>query len=316
MDIGLMTDSVAALTTVETLDLAADLGLDTVEFATGNWSTAPHVDLDRLLADDAARAELGAAVSRRGLRISALNANGNQLHPVTGAEQDRVVHGTIRLAGLLGVDTVVLMSGLPAAPGDTTPNWITTCWPPENTEVLERQWEAALPYWRQLVPFAADHGVRLALEMHAHQLVYNAPTLLRLREAVGPVVGANLDPSHLMWMGADPIRSIEALGDAVYHVHAKDTRLETERQGLTSRLETLPFDRVHERSWNYVTLGDGHPGGTGFWSAFLSALRAAGYAGTLSIEHEDLARTPTDGVRRSVDLLRAALPAGPVAAAR
>lgn len=41
MDIGLMTDSVAALTTVETLDLAADLGLDTVEFATGNARADP-----------------------------------------------------------------------------------------------------------------------------------------------------------------------------------------------------------------------------------------------------------------------------------
>ncbi len=313
MDIGLMTDSVAALSTTETLDLAAELKIDTIEFATGNWSTAPHVDLDALLASEAARTELSAAVNDRGLRLSALNASGNQLHPVTGAEQDRVVHGTIRLAGMLGVPTVVLMSGLPAAPGDSTPNWITTCWPPETTEVLERQWELAIPYWRQLAGFAQDHGVRLALEMHAHQLVYNAPTLLRLREDVGPVVGANMDPSHLMWMGADPIQSVTALDGAIFHVHAKDTRLESERLGVTSRLETLPFDRVGDRSWNYITLGEGHPGGTAFWSEFVAALHASGYAGTLSIEHEDLARTPAEGVRRSVDLLHAALTAEPAA---
>ena len=110
MQIGLMTDSVAALSATETLDLAAELALDTIEFATGNWSTAPHLDLDRLLADEVARTEFAAAVTARGLRISALNANGNPLHPTTGAEQDRVVRGTIRLASLLDVSTVVCMS--------------------------------------------------------------------------------------------------------------------------------------------------------------------------------------------------------------
>ncbi|MEB3372427.1 sugar phosphate isomerase/epimerase family protein [Saccharopolyspora mangrovi] len=313
MNIGLMTDSVAALSTNEALDLAAELEVDTIEFTTGNWSTAPHLNLDALLASETAREELSAAVRDRGLRLSALNASGNQLHPVTGAEQDRVVHDTIRLAGLLGVPTVVLMSGLPAAPGDKTPNWITTCWPPETTEVLEHQWDIAVGYWRQLAAFAQEHEVRLAVEMHANQLVYNAPTLLRLREAVGPVVGANMDPSHLMWMGADPVQSVKALDGAIHHVHAKDTRLESERLGLTSRLETLPFDRVAERAWNYITLGDGHSGGTAFWSEFIAALNASGYAGTLSIEHEDLSRTPVDGVRRSVDLLRAALATEPVA---
>src|SRR6185437_15922911 len=207
VQIGLMTDSVPALSITETLDLAAELGLDTVEFATGNWSTAPHLDLGRLLADETARTALAAAVAARSLRISALNANGNPLHPATGREQDRVLRDTIRLASLLGVDTVVCMSGLPAAPGDHTPNWITTCWPPETTEILQAQWDIAIPYWRDLGAFARQQNVQLALEMHANQLVYNAPTLVRLREAAGPVFGANLDPSHLMWMGATPSKA-------------------------------------------------------------------------------------------------------------
>ena len=309
MHIGIVSDSVAALSTIEMLDLAAELSLDTVELGTGNWSTAPHLNLDRLLADEAAQAELIAAVTARGLRISALNANGNPLHPTTGAEQDRVVRDTIRLASLLGVKTVVTMSGLPAAPGDRTPNWITSCWPPETTEILLQQWDIAVPYWQELAGVARQHDVQIALEMHANQLVYNAPTLLRLRDAAGSSVGANMDPSHLMWMGSDPIQSIRALGGAIYNVHAKDTRLESSRQALTSRLETLPWERIDERAWNYVTLGDGHPGGVEFWSQFIAALQASGYDGTLSIEHEDLAFPPVDGVRRSVDLLRTALKA-------
>jgi sugar phosphate isomerase/epimerase len=116
------------------------------------------------------------------------------------------------------------MSGLPAGgPYDRAPNWIVSSWPPETGRILAWQWqEKLLPYWQDLAAFAADNGVtRLYVELHGNQLVYNVLSLLRLREAIGPVVGANLDPSHLMWMAADPIAAIDALGDAILHVHAK-----------------------------------------------------------------------------------------------
>lgn len=218
MKIGLNTDSVGHLPLAETLDLAAELGLDCVEFPTGAWSTAPHVDLDRLLDSDAARRELLAQVADRGLAISALTCSGNPLHPgPTGREHDEVTRKTIALAPLLGVDRVVMMSGLPGGPGDANPNWITVSWPPETTQILDWQWtEVVIPYWRDLVGHAQAQGIhKLALEMHAHQAVYNVPTLLRLREEVGPAVGANFDPSHLMWMDADPLAAIEALGEAI-----------------------------------------------------------------------------------------------------
>ena len=135
--------------------------------------------------------------------------------------------------------------------------------------------------------------------MHGQQVVYNVPTLQRLREAVGPVVGANYDPSHLMWMGADPIAAIDALGDAIYHVHAKDTRIEP-TVALRSRLETSPD--VAERAWNYVTLGHGHD--ATFWREFCAALQQAGYDDVLSIEHEDQSMDPVEAVTESVALLR------------
>ena len=204
---------------------------------------------------------------------------------------------------MLEVERVILMSGLPGGPGDANPNWITVAWPPETTRILAWQWdEVALPYWRDLVAFANAQGIRkLCLEMHAHQLVYNVPTLLRLREAVGPSVGANFDPSHLMWMGADPIAAIEALGEAIFHVHAKDTRIDRRRVALRSRLETLEAAQAVERSWSYVTLGYGHD--DAFWREFCLALRRVGYDDVLSIEHEDVLIAPGEGVRRSVELL-------------
>jgi sugar phosphate isomerase/epimerase len=274
MQIGLFTDSLATMTRADALDVAADLGIETVEIGLGGWSPAPHADLAELLADPAARAALRRDVTSRGLRLEAFNAAGNPLHPVDGARDDQVLRGALQLAEDLEAGTVVTMSGLPAAPGDRFPAWVTTVWPPENLRLLEHQWTVAVDYWGGLAAEARRRGVRVAVEMHANQLVYNVPGLLRLREAVGEPIGANFDPSHLIWMGADPITAIAALSGAIHHVHAKDTRIE-DRAAVTSRLETIPNDRTAERAWNYVAVGTGHPDGIAFWARFVEALRSA-----------------------------------------
>lgn len=306
MQIGLLTDSLGTKSLDEVLDTTADLGLQTVEFATGNWSGAPHVDLARLVQSSTARDELLRAVESRGLRLSAFNANGNQLHPVTGPQQDRVVRDTIQVASDMGVPTVVLMSGLPAARGDRTPNWITTSWPPETLDILEYQWEeVARPYWTDLADFARRRHVQLAVEMHGRQLVFNVATLKRLQDIAGhDVVGANLDPSHLMWMGADILEVVRALGSSIVHVHAKDARMETRNSAVHGVLENLPPGEASARSWNFVTLGLGHPGGAQFWADFVYVLRSVGYEGPLNIEHEDVRLSSAEGVRRSAELLR------------
>ena len=208
MKIGMVTDSLGTFALGELLDTAAALGIQMVEFPCGNWSSAPHIQLDKLLDHPEERQRFLGAVQERGLTISALNCSGNQLAPgQAGKAHDAVVRRTMRLAGLLGVKRIVMMSGLPAGKGDSHPNWITVAWPPETTRLLEYQWEeVALPYWRELVSYAAKQGIeKICIEPHGHQLVYNVPTLLRLREAVGTMIGANFDPSHMMWMGGDPL---------------------------------------------------------------------------------------------------------------
>jgi sugar phosphate isomerase/epimerase len=308
MRIGLVTDSLADMDFDTLLATAAGLGIETLEFGCGNWSSAPHLDLEGLIGDAGARDNFLGRLREHGLSISALNCSGNPLHPGVHGQQHRAVtSATIRLAGLLGVDRVVMMSGCPGGPGDANANWITTAWPPETATVLQWQWDAMLlPYWIGLVVEAKAAGVsRLCLELHGQQNVYNVGTLHRLREAVGPVVGANFDPSHLFWMGADPIAAVAALGDAIYHVHAKDTRIDVANAAVNSLIDTTPNADLAGRSWSYVTLGDAH--GVAWWKGFCAALRAAGYDDVLSIEHEDMARTPLDGVRLSVELLKAAL---------
>jgi sugar phosphate isomerase/epimerase len=308
MKIGMVSDSLAHLKRPEMLKTARAIGIEGIEFNTGNWSSAPHLDLAELLQSTSAREEFAAEVRESGLEIIALNCNGNQLHPVDGVRQDRIVRDTIRLSGLLGLDTVCLMSGLPAAAAeDRHPNWIVSSWPPENGRIVQWQWQARLlPYWKELVTFGADHGVSaFAIEMHGAQLVYSPRTLVRLREAVGPAVCANLDPSHLMWMGADPLASIDHLGPAIRHVHGKDTSLNKPVQATATALEDGSLDDVAARSWSYCTIGIGHD--LRWWSNFCYRLRIVGYDGWISIEHEDLTMSRAEGLRKSIDILRSAI---------
>lgn len=306
MKVGLITDSVGSLPFGTALDLARAHGLDSVEVATGNWSTAPHADLAALVGSRDNRDAFLGEITERGLTLSALNANGNQLHPTSGTQHDKVVRDTITVASALGVPMVVLMSGLPGARGDSTPNWVTTSWPPENLQTLEYQWdEVALPYWRELAAFARDQGVRLAVEACGGQLVHNVTGMRRLIEATDDeVVGANLDPSHLMWMGADVASVIRELGPSIFHVHAKDVRINRAVAARDGLLETGPETRPNDRAWNYVTLGLGHPQGEAFWADFVYQLRAAGYDGTLNIEHEDTLLNSIEGVARAANLLK------------
>jgi sugar phosphate isomerase/epimerase len=307
--IGLVTDSLADLSFDALLATSAELGIEALEFGCGNWSKAPHLELEALLESEVRRSEFMARLKQYALRISALNCSGNPLHPGEhGARHRAVTSKTICLAGLLGVRRVVLMSGCPGGPGDANANWITTAWPPEAAQVLAWQWdEVLIPYWKGLVQEARDAGVkRLCLELHGQQNVYNVATLVRLRNAVGETVMANFDPSHLMWMGADPIVAIRALRDAIGHVHAKDTRIDHENAAINSMLDNGPVESVATRSWSYVTLGFGHD--LLWWRRFCTALRLAGYDDVLSIEHEDVLLPPLEGVRRSVALLRDAVP--------
>ena len=305
MKIGMITDSLGNLSFDEMLRASAELGLETLEFACGNWSSAPHIDLAAMLDSAATRAEFVAKVRDHGLTIAALNCSGNPLHPGPQGKQHRqVTEDTIRLASLMGIDRVVMMSGLPGGPGDANPNWIITDWPPECADIQRYQWdECIIPYWRDLVKFSNNLGVgKLCLELHGHQAVYNVQTLFRLRDAVGETVGANYDPSHPMWMGADPIAAVRKLGSAIYYVHAKDTRVEPMPAGIDGVLDARPPNHYAERAWNYITLGYGH--GETWWRQFCTALKQAGYDDVLSIEHEDMMLSPMEGMRKSVALLR------------
>jgi len=311
MKLGFVTDSLGGMPFEDLLDNAVRMGVSGLEINTGGWSTAPHFDLPAMKSSAEARKAFKARVEDRGLEIISLNANGNPLHP-TQPEQGECLRDTIRVAGEMGIKKVNTMSGLPAGrDGDLMPNWVVSSWPPETRAILHYQWEEKLfPFWTEIVALAKDCGVeQLALELHGNQCVYNVPSLLKLRAEVGPLVGANLDPSHLFWMGADPLAAAEALGEAVQHVHAKDTMLNSRVQATTSLLENGGLMDIPARSWSYITLGFGH--GEEWWRQFCYRLKMAGYDGWLSIEHEDVLLNSLEGLEKSVELLKGVMPAAP-----
>ena len=311
MKLGFVSDSLGGMSFDKMLDNAARMGVSGVEVNTCGWSTAPHFDLKGMLGNTRAQKDFKKAFADRGLGIISLNANGNPLHP-TDPVQGEGLQDTIRIAGEMGIKTVCTMSGLPAGNAtDTMPNWVVSPWPPETQAILKYQWEEKLlPFWTEIVTLAKENGVeRIALELHGNQCVYNVPSLRKLREAVGPVIGANLDPSHLFWMGADPLVAAEALGEAIYHVHAKDTMLNAPVQATTSLLENGSLMNIPARSWSYITLGFGH--GEEWWQQFCYRLKMAGYDGWLSIEHEDVLLNSLEGLEKSVALLKGVMPVAP-----
>lgn len=308
MKLSFCTDSLGQLPFEAMLDRLGELGVFGVEMTTGGWSSAPHLDTVALLQDAGKRRRLLAALESRGMKIAALNVSGNPLEPgMLGEKHRHDTDNTLALAASLGVKKIVMMSGLPpASPGDSIPNWITytVSWPPTLKNCLDYQWnEVAIPYWQRLVDKAQAFGIeKFALENFSSMLVWNPDTLFRLRDAVGPMVGLNLDPSHLIWMGADPIAVARRLGDAIHHVHGKDVRLESGMVAVNGLLETRPVEQVAERAWNYVAVGCGQD--LQWWKAFFSVVRMMGYNDWVSLEMEDLTMSVDAGITTSVDALK------------
>ena len=242
------------------------------------------------------------------MEISALSCHGNPVHP--NKEVAEKYHNdfidTMKLAQMLGVDTVIGFSG---CPGDSETsqksNWVTCAWPNEFGEILEYQWnEKLIPYWKSVAAEAKKYGVtKIALEMHPGFCVYNPETMMRLRNAVGDIIGANFDPSHLFWQGIDPAEAIKYLGSgAIHHFHAKDTKIDKANTSVNGVLDTKSLGDIVNRSWLFRTVGYGNDDSV--WKEIFSALRVVGYDGAISIEHEDALMSPTEGLEKAIAFLK------------
>lgn len=284
-----------------------ELGVYSMELGCGGFPGTAHADAG-LLVGDARRLEaLQETFARHHTEICALSTHANPVHPNKEiAEQaQRDFENTCLLAEKLGIETVITFSGCPGDCDDSRhPNWVTCPWPDDFGEVLDYQWnEKLIPYWKNACAFAGAHGVsRIALEMHPGFCVYNPETLLRLRNAAGKMIGANFDPSHLIWQGIDPQAALFHLDDAIYHFHAKDTKINKRQCGINGVLDTKHYTKERERSWIFRTVGYGLAAET--WKEMMSALSTMNYPYAVSIEHEDSLMTSHEGLEKAVAFMQ------------
>ena len=310
MKLGVFTTLLSNVPFETALKYFKSLGIEMVEIGCGGYPGNAHANPDVLLHDDKALADFKALIKEYDVGISALSCHSNPVHPnkEIARAADETIRKTILLAEKLGIDQINTFSGCPGDhEGAKYPNWVTCPWPNDFLEILDWQWnEVLIPYWKDLVAFAKAHGVtKIGLELHPGFCVYNTDTLLRLREAVGPEIGANFDPSHLIWQGMEPVAVIRALGDAIFHVHAKDTRLDKYNIARTGVLDTKPYaDEIH-RSWIFRSVGYGND--ALYWKDIVSNLRLVGYDHVLYIEHEDSLMSQNEGLSKAVALLKEVL---------
>ncbi|MBO5883587.1 MAG: sugar phosphate isomerase/epimerase [Clostridia bacterium] len=307
MKLSVLANLYGSKTLEETLSILSSLGVHSAEIGAGGYPGKAHCNPAELLADEKKFNEFVSLFKKYDVEICALACHGNPLHPnkeiARGFDSD--FRDAILLAEKLHVDTIIGFSGCPGDSDNSLyPNWVTCPWPDDFLAILDWQWEKkVIPYWKEMGAFALSHGVsHIAFEMHPGFCVYNPETLLKLREAVGDVVGANFDPSHLIWQGIEPVAAIRALKGAIYHVHAKDTKIDKYNTAVNGVLDTKHYGRELERSWIFRTVGYGNE--AGYWKDLVSALQLVGYDRVLSIEHEDSLMSIDEGLRKAVDFLR------------
>ncbi|MBQ4208092.1 MAG: sugar phosphate isomerase/epimerase [Clostridia bacterium] len=312
MKLGVLTNLLGDLPLEEALKIFTGLGIEMVEIGCGGYPGKDHADPDVLLNDEQALADFKALLKKYNVEISALSCHANPVHPDKAIAQqfDSDMRKAVLLAEKLGVDRINTFSGCPGdCENSRYPNWAICPWPNEYQKILEWQWnEVLIPYWKEFVAFAKSHGVTMiGLEMHPGFCVYNTDTLLKLRHAVGPEIGANLDLSHLMWQGMDSASVIRALGkeNAIFHFHAKDTKVDPANTAVTGVLDTKPYGDEINRSWIFRAVGYGHD--VLYWRDVISNLRMVGYDYAISIEHEDSLMSQSEGLKKAVDTLKQAL---------
>lgn len=311
MKLGVFTVLFAEKSFEEMLDHVQAAGVEAVEIGTGGNPGTAHCNVDELLASEDKRKEYLEKVHSRGLIISAFSCHNNPVSP--NREEAEAAHETlvktIKLAQLLDVPVVNTFSGTPGSHAESKHvNWPISPWPTEYTDIYNWQWEEKLiPYWKRIGKLAEEHNVKIGIELHGGFSVHTPYTLLKLREATSPAIGANLDPSHLWWQGIDPVAAIKILGkeNAIHHFHAKDTYIDQDNVNMYGLTDMQPYGDVQSRAWTFRSVGCGHS--VQEWSDMMSALRTYGYDYVVSIEHEDPLMSKDEGFLRAVTNLKSVL---------
>lgn len=280
MQLGFVSAILPDLTLDEVCAAAAAEGYDCVEVmcwpvgkAERRYAGVTHIDVNRL--DDKEVRGIHATLDKHGVAISALGYYPNPLSPDANEAAAAAAHikQVVRAAKKLGMANVNTFVGR---------DW---------TRSVEDNWQPFLKTWTPLIRLAEEHGVRIGIE--------NCPMLFTADEwpggknlAFSPAIwrrmfaaipsayfGLNYDPSHLAWMQMDPIEPLRNFAERIFHVHAKDVRVDRGRLDDAGIL-------AHPLEFHEPKL----PGlGEVDWGRFFSVLTSSGYDGPVCLEVEDRA---------------------------
>ena len=271
------------------LALARAQGLSTVELmcwpvgkAERKYAGVTHVDVSGFTAAQAD--DIRARCTHHGVTISALGYYPNPLDPDRAAAKRATDHlkRVIRAAARLGLKNVNTFAGR------------------DRTKTVDENWPRFLKTWRPLVAFAADHGILLGIEncpmlftrdeWPGGKNLLTTPALWRraFSDISAANFGLNYDPSHFVLQDMDAIAPLREFRDRLFHVHAKDVAILTDRLDQVGRF-------AYPLEWHEPRI----PGrGALDWPRFVAALRRVGYTGAVCIEVEDPTFGPTLAGRR------------------
>lgn len=308
----------------DALHVLKDLGLTSAEINSGGFLPPVHIPIDDIKASQDARDEYLGVFDEVGIELTALNCNGNPLHPDPGVLHGENLKESIEVAGLLGVKRLVTMSGTPGTgPEAKLPAWTVIPWDSAYMDAYDYQWGVAVPFWKDIDARARDNDVQIAIEMHPHNVVYNPATMLRLVESIDSTnVGAEMDPSHLMWQGCDIIAAMKHLGDVIRCTAAKDVRINEASKingVLDDRFTRMPPGTdgylslggdyylckwPESSSWDFVAVGVGND--VDFWAEFIATVQEIDPEIPINIEHEDQSMTTMEGLTFAANTLLSA----------
>ena len=280
MKLGFVSAILPELSLGEVIDFAAAEGFDCVEVmcwpvgkAERRYAGVTHIDVADFGVEDAQR--VNDLLAAKGVEISGLGYYPNPLAPDEAEAQVYIDHirKVIQAAALLGVNQMNTFIGR---------DW---------TRSVEDNWPRFLEVWPPLVQFAEAQGVRIGIENcpmfftedewpGGKNLAYAPAIWRRMFEAIpSPNLGLNYDPSHLAWLMIDYLKPLWAFGDRIFHVHAKDVRVDKHRLDEVGILATpLEFHTPKLPGLGEID-----------WGRFFSVLSDVRYDGPVCIEVEDRA---------------------------
>lgn len=280
MKLGFASAILPDLSLEDVVKFAAESGFATVELmcwpvgkAERRYAGVTHVDVDGFTTADAAK--VNETVAAAGLTISALGYYPNPLTANKDEAQVYIEHlkKVIAAAQLLGLENVNTFVGR------------------DQTKSVDDNWPRFMEVWSPLIKFAEEHGIKIGIENcpmaftadewpGGQNLAHTPAIWRRMFEAIpSDNFGLNYDPSHMVWQQMDYLKPMRDFTDKLFHIHAKDVRVDKHRLDEVGIMATPLEFHVPK----LPGMGDID------WGQFFSVLSDVGYAGPVCIEVEDRA---------------------------